>query len=178
MIKRNLLITMVLLGALTIAGCGYTTRSSLSSDLQTIYIPEFKNSISYTSDNANRTLYIPLIEVDIHKAIVDRFLFDGNLDVENDENANLILRGELVNYDRRALRYTDDDEVEEYRIYLYVNLVLINTQSDQVVWSESNFVGEATYFISGSLAKSEDEAIDEAILDLARRVVERTVEDW
>ena len=45
-------------------------------------------------------------------------------------------------------------------------------------WTESNFVGETTYFTSGSLAKSENVAIQDALTDLARRIVERTIEDW
>lgn len=177
MIKRITLMMVLLLGSLSVSSCGYTTSSSLASHLQTIHISAFSNNISYASENADRTLYIPLIEVDIQKAIADQFLFDGNLKIGGG-GSDLVLKGELMNYDRRALRYTDDDDVEEYRIYLYVNLELTDTESGEVVWSEANFVGEATYFISGSLAKSEDEAIEEAISDLARRVVERTVEDW
>ncbi len=178
MIKRLILIVVLFAGSLTMVSCGYTTRSSLASDLRTIHILDFNNKISYASEGSNRSLYIPLIEVDIKKAIIDRFLFDGNLKIDKNNQADLVLKGELTNYDRRALRFTDNDDVEEYRIYLYVNLKLTNTHSGEVVWSERNFVGESTYFISGPLAKSEDLAIEEAITDLARRVVERTVEDW
>lgn len=177
--KKNLLIIgLGLILSFLNTSCGYTTRSTLSSDIRSIHITDFKNRISYTTDGSNRNLYIPLLEVDIHKAVVDRFLFDGNLKIAPKETADLILVGELINYDRRPLRYTSGDDVEEYRIYLKVSLKLIKGSTQEVEWSEPSFVGEATYFVTGALAKSEDLAIDEAIEDLARRIVERTVEAW
>lgn len=175
--KKRLLV-FSFLSCVVLGSCGYTTRSTLSSDIKTIHIESFENKISYTSESANRDLYIPLLEVDIRDEIIDRFLFDGNLKVREKDAADLILKGQLLQYDRRPLRYTDNDDVEEYRIYLRVSLTLIDSQSEEVLWQEPNFVGESTYFITGPSAKSEDVAIDEAILDLARRVVERTVEAW
>ena len=46
------------------------------------------------------------------------------------------------------------------------------------MWEEKGFIGDATYFTSGTLAKTEDTALDEAVDDLARRIVERTIEWW
>ena len=168
----------VLLLSFDSASCGYTTKSTLPARLKSINVERFENKISYTSDSTQRNLYIPLLEVDIQKGIVDRFLFDGNLKIQDADGADLILKGSLINYDRRALRYTDGDDVQEYRIYLSVSLTLVDNETDEVLWEEPNFTGEATYFVTGSLAKSEEAAIDEAVVDLARRIVERTVEDW
>ena len=39
-------------------------------------------------------------------------------------------------------------------------------------------MGDATYFITGTQAKTEKAALDLAIADLARRVLERLVENW
>ena len=76
------------------------------------------------------------------------------------------------------LRYTDNDEVEEYRINLVVNISLWDKKENKLIWGENNFTGDTTYFTRGSLAKSEDTAINDAIKDLSRRIVERTVEQW
>ena len=174
---KNLFRLSVLSFALLTAGCGYTTKSTLPPHLKTVHIEPFENTIDYTQEG-RRTLYIPLLEVDIQKALIDRFLFDGNLRISTTERADLILSGKLLNYERQVLRYTDNDDVEEYRIYITVALEMFDTHKQEVMWTESGFVGETTFFITGPLAQSEDSAVNEAIEDLSRRIVERTIEDW
>jgi hypothetical protein len=46
------------------------------------------------------------------------------------------------------------------------------------MWKYDRFIGEATYFVTGAQATSEESAVEEATTDLARRIVERTVENW
>jgi len=121
--------------------------------------------------------YRPGMEVDLTKAVRDRFLFDGNLKIATQENADIILKGKLVDFKKDVLRYDANDNVEEYRIKLIANLELEDA-SNKAIWKESGFVGETTYRTSGSLAKGEDAAIEDAISDLARRIVERTIEAW
>jgi len=159
------------------SSCGYTTKSTLPKSIKTIHVESFKNSIDYT-EGRGRNVYLPLLEVDARNAVIDRFLFDGNLKIAEPGKADLILKGELKNYQRTALRYTEDDDVQEYRIHVTVSFELHNTKQGTTSWTEPGFVGEATYFVTGPLASSEDSAVDEAITDLARRIVERTIEDW
>ena len=158
-------------------GCGYSARSTFAGNFRTIHIEPFKNKIIYGTETIRNT-YIPLLEVKITNAVADRFLFDGNLKVNKKDTADLILKGELTNYDRAPLRYTDDGEVQEYRITITVSLTLWDSAKNEAVWTESNFSGDTSYFTSGTLAKSESAAIEDAVTDLARRIVERTIEDW
>lgn len=157
--------------------CGYSTRSSMSGPVRTIHIESFKNSIPYTNDS-KRNIYLPLLETKVRNAVVDRFLFDGNMKVSQKDTADLVLKGELKNYDRNALRYTDNQDVQEYRVVITVSLQLWDQEKNEMVWSEPSFSGEGTYFVTGPQASSEDSAVNAAMEDLARRVVERTVEDW
>lgn len=166
-----------LLSLVFFSGCGYTTSSTLPSNIKTIHVELFKNQISFTESN-RRNIYFPLLEINVRNAVIDRFLFDGNLKIAEPQKANLILRGELKKYERTALRYTDNEDVQEYRVHITVSLELWNAQKAEVSWIEPNFVGEATYFVTGPLANSEQTAIDNAITDLARRIVERTIEAW
>lgn len=164
-----------------ISGCGYTTGSLLPADIKTIHIKTFTNKIDITrevSETSRYRTYAPLLEVNITKEVIDRFIYDGNLKVVDEVNADLMLTGELIDYNRQVLRYDVSDEAEEYRLSLAVSLKLRDRRSDEIMWEEQNFIGDAAYFTSGSLAKSEDTALDEAIADLARRIVERTVEGW
>ncbi|MCM8780333.1 MAG: LPS assembly lipoprotein LptE [Candidatus Omnitrophica bacterium] len=172
---------VILIVSFTLMGCGYTTRSIVGNKFRTIYIAPFANKIDITRevDAASKyKIYKPMLEADITKAIANKFLFDGNLKPTEENMADLVLRGELIEFRRDPLRYTEDDDVEEYRINLVVNLVLWDRHQDKLVWEERRFVGDTTYFVTGTAAKSEDIAIREALDDLARRVVERTVETW
>lgn len=176
--KRYLAYSLLACVAISSLSCGYTTQSALPEHLKTIHIPPFKNSISL-GDEGRRNIYLPLLEVKARNAILNRFLFDGNLKiVDRKEEADLILDGELIGYHRQALRYTDDDDVEEYRVRITTSLTLTDTQEEEPMWREGGFAGEATYFVVGAQATSENAAVLEATEDLARRVVERTVEDW
>ena len=183
--KALLLVTSYWL-LVTITGCGYTSRSMISEEFRTIYIKPFVNTIDITkeTDTGSRyKIYRPMLETDVTKAVINKFIFDGNLKVSKSENADLTLKGELVEIRRDPLRYTDNDEVEEYRLNIMVNLSMWDNRKDQLVWEEKGFTGDYTYFTNYSsmqnvVKKTDDQAIPDAITDLARRIVERTVEQW
>jgi len=163
------------------AGCGYTTRSMISSNYRTLYIPIFENKIDITQEAyaANKyRVYRPALETDITRVVTNKFFTDGNLKPVKEESADLILKGELLEFRRDTLRYTANDEVEEYRLNIVVNLTLYDKKENNLVWQEKNFTGDTTYFTAGPQAKSEDVAINDALADLARRIVERAVEQW
>lgn len=159
------------------SGCGYTAKSTLPSSIKTIHVETFKNNIDFAAEG-RRNLYLPLLEIKVRNAVINRFLFDGNLKIADGDKADLVLKGQLLSYDRTALRYTDNDDVQEYRIHITVSLEMYNARKGETDWAESGFTGEATYFVTGPSARSEEAAVEDAIADLARRVVERTVEDW
>ncbi len=177
--KIKILATLIV--SALILGCGYTTRSAIFSGTKNIYIAQFKNKIDFTSDyNEYKKLrtYFPLLEVSITNEVIDKFLSDGNLRISKEENADFILTGELLEYRRDALRYDDDQDVDEYRINLVVSLSFWNSEENKQQWVETRFVGDTTYFTTGSLAKSEQTAVNDAVRDLAKRIVERVVDDW
>ena len=164
-----------------VSGCGYTTKSLLPSNIKTIRVDNFKNEIQVTAEQSNLRMYRgyrPGMENDITRAVTNKFLTDGTLRIANESSADLILKSELIDFKRDALRYDANDNVEEYRIKLLVNMELTNNKTGTVMWKESGFAGETTYRTSGPLAKSDDAAMNDAVDDLARRIVERTVEAW
>ena len=185
---KNSIILLVLLSTLysllstSLCGCGYTTGgATLPAGVKTIHVDHFLNKIDITAEVSTRRVYQvyhPLLEVDIRDSVIDRFLFDGNLRIATENKADWILKSELIEFRRDPLRYTDDEEtVLEYRINIIVNLSLWAREGD-LVWEQKNFVGDTTYFTQGSSSISEATAIDKAITDLARRIVERVIENW
>ena len=166
------------------AGCGYSSRTIYRGPHKTIFVEPFANKVDLLSEDATglsqrfRT-YHPLLESDIRTAVINRFMYDGGIRPAKKEDADIVLKGELIDYQRDALRYENNQEdVAEYRISLIMRLKLLKKGEEIPLWEEPNFVGDATYFASGSQAKTEKTALDDAIADLARRVLERLVENW
>ncbi len=180
------LISASCLLAAVLAGCGYTTRSMISNKYRTIYIAPFLNKVDITQEaySANKyRIYRPMLETDITKKVINKYLFDGNLKPIKEDQADLALKGELLEYRKDPLSYTSDGEnVTEYRINIYVNLSLWDKKENKLVWEENNFNGNYSFFTnyaSGNVVQvSEDTAVTNAVEDLARRIVERTVEQW
>lgn len=183
MIKsKRLFIWLILIpSSIMLIGCGYSAGSLLPAHLKTIYVDNFKNKIEIgreVTESARYMLYRPGLENDVTDAIVNRFVFDGNLRITTEENADLVLKGNLVGYRQDALRYDSNDDVEEYRINITVDMELMDIVNDKPLWKEMGFMGESTYMTTGRFATSEDTAREDAIEDLARRIVERAIEGW
>lgn len=166
--------------AFLMGGCGYTTRAS-SLPFKTVYVSPFSNKIDITRETDSATkykVYRPMLETDVTKALTSKFLMDGNLRPVKEEFAEVVLRGEVVEFRRDPLRYTESDDVEEYRINISVNMSLWDNKKKVLLWEEKYFTGDSTYFTMGTAQKSEVVAVNDAINDLARRIVERCVEEW
>ncbi len=170
-----------------LTGCGYTTRSMLYGKYNTIYIAPFLNKVDVTQESFSENkyrIYRPMLETDITKKVINRYLFDGNLKPAKEPSADLVLKGELIEYRKDPLSYTANTEnVTEYRINIYVNLSLWDTKENKLLWQENNFNGNYSYFTNynttnSSIQVPEATAVNNAIEDLARRIVERTVEQW
>lgn len=178
---RNAAALLLLSTTVFSGGCGYTTQSLLPSHYKSIYVDNFKNGINVAAEQSNLRMYrgyTPGMETTITKAVRDRYLFDGNLKVSSEDNADVILRAELIDFKRDVLRYDVNNNVQEYRVKLIINMKLEEVKTGKVVWEEKGFAGETDYTTQGTFSKSENAAIDSAIADLAKRIVERTVEAW
>ena len=163
------------------AGCGYTTRPGLPSYLRTVYVKPFTNQIDVTALTTNYQrfpIYRHAMEVDLTKAVLNRYQFTGLLRPGTEHGADSRLEGELVEFRRDALRYNASQQVEEWRLSVVVNVRFYDLRMNTVMWEEGRLTGDTTYFELGPNAESESAALDRAITDTARRIVERTVGNW
>ena len=173
------LLTSVL--SMIVSGCGYTTRPGVPSHLRTIYIKPFVNRIDVTrlsTGDERYPIYRYKMEVDLTNEIINRYQFTGLLRPARADRADCRLEGDLVEFRRDPLRYNASQQVEEWRLNIVVNLRFFDQTTQTLVWEEPRFTGDTTYFALGPKAETEAAALDRAITDLARRIVERTVENW
>ena len=166
---------------LLLTGCGYTTRPGLVSYLQTVYVAPFVNKIDLTeltTDSRRFPLYRHGLETDLTKAVINRFQFTGLLRPMTSDRADCRVEGELLEFRRDALRFDANKQVEEWRLSVVVNVRFFDQRHGVMMWDRSGFTGDTTYVTVGSKAESESQALDRATTDLARRIVEQTVENW
>ena len=178
--RHILLLILAALGAVTPVGCGYTTKSLLPENIRRVHVPPVKNSIDLSSEISDKTpfrVYRPGLEVEITNGIINRFIFDGQLKVTSDEKADARLEATLVDYRRDALRYSEGEDIQEYRLSITVDAALVQKADNKTLWKD-RVTGDTTFFLAGPRALSEDQASAKAVEDVARRVVEKTIEYW
>ncbi len=169
-----------------ISGCGYTT-SGCRYVGEKIIIKPVTNSIDITSESRKYSTYESypiLIENRLTNKLVRKFNIDGSLKVVNYSPQALELVCNITDYKKEALRYSDDDDVREQRLRLYVKMKFTNPAGE--ILEERNVMGETTYFLTGITLtdgtsirpKSETAAQADLIDDTARRISEAVLEEW
>jgi len=158
----------------SLSSCGYTQQVTLPNNIKTVAVPTFTNEIPPREQFA----YRPGLEIELTNAVIDRFIFDGNLRVVDETEADAILRGAVISYEQEGLRFDDLEDVEEYRLFLVVTFALIDQRTGEILIEEGNFSGQAEFFTSRSSASIRGSAANSATEDLARSLVDRIVEEW
>ena len=165
---RNLLLNCFLSGCLILGGCGYTTNAFfLPAHIKTVYVETFQNK----SDQPN-------LENDLRAKLIETVQNDGNLKIAPEDEADTVLRGELTGYTRQALRYLNDEAVQEYRITVTVNFNFFDRKNNTNIVKADGFSGDTSYYLSGSKAKSESAARSDALDDLAHRILNKVITLW
>ena len=172
---------LISLFILQAAGCGYTQKSLLPENIKTVFVAPVKNAIDLSTEISSKDryrVYRPGTEVDLTNAIINRYVFDGTLKIESPEKADAVVEAKLIDYRRDALRYSNNDDVQEYRVSITIDVTVYQAKDHKVIWHDATLTGDTSFFITGSRAGSEDQAAAKAVEDVARRVVEKTIEIW
>lgn len=170
------------------AGCGYTARSSLDPVYQSI-------SVSPFYDKTNEYgLQIPLTN-----AVIRKFTADSRLRVKKPEEADLLLEGMIIDFQRKGLIYDRKDETTQALLVVIASIRLTDQKTGEVLWQEPAVSGETTFYTraagltSGRLrgnaetymnpvrfftSEEENRAAAEALEQLASEIVYRVLEPW
>jgi len=178
------------IGASLIAGmgCGYTTRSSLDEQYQTIFVSAFQN-ISREYD----------LQAPLTNALSRKFINDGRLKVVGRDEADLVLEGVILGYQLKGITYDDKDEVTQFLCVVLAGARLSDGHSGTVLWEEPRMAGETSFYTRASgqssdrlrgnaeiflpsvrsfASEEENRGASEALEQLASDIFYRTVEPW
>ena len=166
--KKILNFSSILLCLLLISGCGYTVKANfLPSYLKTVYVETFHNGTDQ-----------PNLENEFRTKIISMIQDEGSLSIVSQEDADAVLTGELADYYRHALRYSNDDAVREYRLGIVASFKFFDKKNNKVIVKDNNLSGDTTFYLTGSLAASEDNARIDALEDLSRQMLNKILTLW
>ncbi len=171
--------SLLILVVLFFQGCAYRPVGK-GVNFSSVYIAPVKNKIDVAVDYSSISelqKYFPDIDAQIRSKLSGRFVFDGNVKTVNKDKADLILHVELLSYYKTPMRFSEQNEVEGYRISVIANVYGEDRDGKQV-YAPKRLTGVADYILTGSNAVSESDAVLSAIDDLVKRIVEYVVEVW
>jgi hypothetical protein len=126
----------------------------------------------------NQTLDFGL-EQDVTDAIIREFQDNATLRVVGEEEADTIVRGAVVSYERPVVSYDAQGNPKEYKVRVVARLSYVNLRSKETEW-EGDVEGWAVYNVDPETGEfsTEGEARAAAILNLSQSFLSKTVQGW
>jgi hypothetical protein len=171
-----------------IAGCGYTTQSSLAPEYQTIAVsPFFDKTPEYG------------LQAPLTNAVTRKFINDSRLQVVDPDSADLLLEGVILGYQLKGLTFDQNDQVTQYLMVVTAGVRVTDQRKGEVLWEDRLMSGETSYYtraagqssdrlrgnvevflptVRSFASDEENRAAAEALEQLASDIFYRTVEPW
>jgi hypothetical protein len=157
-----------------LGGCGETDGYKPSA----ILLPAHIRRIA-VRPIVNKTQYFGL-EEKLRLRIEEEFIRDGRLPyVNREEESDGIVSAEIVRYIREPITYDDNHVVQEYKLWVIINLTFIEKAANAVLWEEPRMEQEYRYFVETQPGGVTEEEARELLWELfARDIVKRTIEGF
>lgn len=158
----------LVLAAILLAGCGYSTRGSLPDHIKTVAVPIFKN----------RTLE-PGVESAITSGVVNAFSSGGRVKVVPLDEAAAVLQGEVVGYSLDGLSFDTNANVRAYRLRLVLNVEFRDVRRSAMLWRQEGLSETSDFQVAGqvsdTIARGQG-AVQQAAGEIGRKVVNLAVD--
>jgi outer membrane lipopolysaccharide assembly protein LptE/RlpB len=158
----------LVLAAILLAGCGYSTHGSLPDHIKTVAVPIFKN----------RTLE-PGVESAITSGVVNAFSSGGRVKVVPIDEADAVLQGEVVSYSLDGLSFDTNANVRAYRLRLVLNVEFRDVRRSAMLWRQEGLSETSDFQVAGqvsdTIARGQG-AVQQAAAEIGRKVVNLAVD--
>jgi hypothetical protein len=160
-----------LLLAFLFGGCaGYQLGPATPAHLRQIHsiaVPTFAN-----------TTLVPRIEVLVTNTVIKQFHQDGTFRIANEDQADAILKAEIVAVGRSPARSVRGNVLSttEFNLNLVVKYSLVGR--DGKVLSPGQASGSTSFFVGSDVSTDERQAMPLAAEELARHLVSQLSEGW
>ena len=160
-----------LLGSL-LSGCaGYHVGPATPSYLRQVHsiaVPTFRN-----------TTLIPRMESLVTATVIKQFQQDGTFRITNEENADAVLKGEIMSVGRSPARSVRGNVLAttEFNLALRVHYTLVD-RAGKPLAGPADAVGTTSFFVGADVNTDERQALPLAAEELAVRLVNQLSEGW
>jgi hypothetical protein len=170
--KKPLLAVLFAAVSFILAGCSspYTPAPQiLPANIKKIAVRPFVN---------NTTQYG--LEEKLTLQVINEFVRDGRLVLVNkEEEADGVLAGEINKYILQPLTYDQNLVSRQYKLWVLLNVSLIDRVNNVTLWTEPNMEGIQIYYdVSQPGGKTEEEARQFIWDNLSKDIVKRTIEGF
>ncbi|OHC04546.1 MAG: hypothetical protein A3G17_01910 [Planctomycetes bacterium RIFCSPLOWO2_12_FULL_50_35] len=156
---------ILLILASFMASCGYTSRSLIDQNVQSVYVPIFDN------DTFRRDL-----EYDLTKAIKEEILFRTQLKIVDEKHADTILTGILKDVQENVLIENPDAVTIESRVNVFVQFSWLDQRTGRILIDKQNVAASAEFIAT----RNEDVRTGEieAFVNTARKIINLMERKW
>ena len=148
-----------------ISGCGYTNKSLISRNNNSVFIPIFGN-FTFRSG----------LEFDLTTALKDEIMSKTRLRIAGKDDADTILTGKIVTVTEGASSSNAFDNLVESSISITVNLSLADRRTGRSLMSVEGLTGTGAIIITRG--ETINSGIQEAVERLAKKIVYQLEEKW
>ena len=155
---------------MTLGGCGYySTSSRTAKDIKSVAVPFFENNTSE-----------PNLEVTITELIIDNLVLDNTLKVKDEEYADAVLTGEVVEFYNRPFSFDTELNAQEYLVVIKVKATLFDRRKNIAIWKDAIISGDGNYFVEaiGDPAQTFEGAVAQSVREITERILNMTVQEW
>ena len=148
-----------------ISGCRYTTKSLISRNINSVYIPIFGNDTFRSG-----------LEFDLTTALKDEIMSKTKLRIVQKDNADTILTGKIVKLTEGMLSSNVADDIVESRVTISVDIKLVDRITGRTLIEEKGIKQSAEFVVRrGENIKT---ASQESLAKLAEVIVYHLEEKW
>ena len=171
---RLFLLSVILISAGFLPGCGYHVGSITHPQIKTVAIADVKNET-----------YEVLAAALLRSILAERFQFDNSLKLTSLDKADCIVYARVTKVINNSISWTynskTDDEnyrANEYQLSVTVEYLVRMPGRGQPLVPKSTAVGASKYLFSHDPAIGRVSALKQAMLRISNQIVSATTEAW
>lgn len=166
--KKLLKITLILLLGLIFQSCYTLSGSSIDPSWQTIRIPTFPNYASYQNPNLSQQFTDELQDI---------FNNRTNLSLTNDDDADLLIEGEITNYQQSSVAIQANEIAGQNRLTVSVRVRYQNNK-DETKSFDRSFSGYEDFDANLTLQQAEDALLESILEQITTEIFNAIAMDW
>lgn len=148
-----------------LSGCGYSSRSILKQNVDNVYVTIFDNKTFRRG-----------LEFGLTKAIKNEIMFKTPLKIADKDNADSLLKGEIVDFKENVMIVDPDDNIVENRIAITVDFTWTDIRTGRIILEKKGVITPTEFIVRRG--ETIETAQNESFTDLAERIVDFMHERW